>query len=118
MNGGRPATRMKDPAKLANTVNCEVPGSTKEPHRDCDMNKPSKVVTCIWRAGDLLLPLRATSSCHRCRSAAGWRDRQVLSGCKPKIIRRLSNVNLWVVQPRGQRLIKEVGRLVMVGLVS
>ena len=41
-----------------------------------------RVVTCIWRAGDLLLPLRATSSCHRCRSKAGWRDRQVLSGCK------------------------------------
>jgi hypothetical protein len=41
-----------------------------------------RVVTRIWRAGDLLLPLRATSSCHRCRSKAGWRDRQVLSGCK------------------------------------
>ena len=27
-----------------------------------------RVVTRIWRAGDLLLPLRATSSCHRCRS--------------------------------------------------
>src|SRR4029453_13958225 len=37
--------------------------------------------TRIWRAGDLLLPLRATSSYHRCRSKAGWRDRQVLSGC-------------------------------------
>src|SRR6516164_227583 len=35
----------------------------------------------IWRAGDLLLPLRATSSCHRCRSKAGWRGRQALSGC-------------------------------------
>src|SRR6478752_3270658 len=41
-----------------------------------------RVVTRIWRAGDLLLRLRATSSCHRCRSKAGWRDRQVLSGCK------------------------------------
>ena len=39
----------------------------------------------IWRAGDLLLPTRATSSCHRCRSRAGWRDRQVLSGCKSSL---------------------------------
>ena len=36
----------------------------------------------IWRTGDLLLPTRATSSCHRCRSRAGWRDRQVLSRCR------------------------------------
>jgi hypothetical protein len=26
--------------------------------------------------------MRATSSCHRCRSKAGWRGRQALSGCK------------------------------------
>ena len=46
----------------------------------------------IWRAGDLLLPLRATSSCHRCRSRAGWRDRQVLSGCKSTLITPLSHI--------------------------
>ena len=46
----------------------------------------------IWRAGDLLLPLRATSSCHRCRSRAGWRDRQVLSGCKGNLITPLSRI--------------------------
>jgi len=33
---------------------------------------------------DLLLPSRATSSCHRCRSRAGWRGRQALSGCKKR----------------------------------
>jgi hypothetical protein len=33
------------------------------------------------RRTDLLLPLRATSSCHRCRSKAGWRGREALSGC-------------------------------------
>src|SRR5215472_17114899 len=47
----------------------------------------------IWRAGDLLLPLRATSSCHRCRSRAGWRDRQVLSGCKSIDIASATYVN-------------------------
>ena len=26
---------------------------------------------------DLLLPMRATSSCHRCRSRAGWRIRNL-----------------------------------------
>ncbi len=36
----------------------------------------------LHRTGDLLLPLRTTSSCHRCRSWAGWRGRQALSGCK------------------------------------
>ena len=46
----------------------------------------------IWRAGDLLLPTRATSSCHRCRSRAGWRDRQVLSGCKNTLITPLSHI--------------------------
>ena len=40
----------------------------------------------IWRADDLLLPMRATSSCHRCRSRAGWRDLPVLSGCRSKPI--------------------------------
>ena len=43
--------------------------------------KISRDGTCIWRTGDLLLPLRATSSCHRCRPRAGWRGRQTLSGC-------------------------------------
>jgi hypothetical protein len=40
--------------------------------------------THIWRTGDLLLPLRATSSYHRCRSKAGWRGRRALSGCRPR----------------------------------
>jgi hypothetical protein len=47
----------------------------------------------IWRAGDLLLPLRATSSYHRCRSKAGWRDRQVLSGCRSIDIASATYVN-------------------------
>src|ERR1700722_16134570 len=46
-----------------------------------------------WRTGDLLLPMRATSSCHRCRSRAGWRDRQVLSGCRSIDIASATYVN-------------------------
>src|ERR1700726_2375525 len=47
----------------------------------------------IWRTGDLLLPMRATSSCHRCRSRTGWRDRQVLSGCTVNTSKPLREVN-------------------------
>ena len=35
-----------------------------------------------WRP--TVAPMRATSSCHRCRSRAGWRGRQALSGCKKR----------------------------------
>src|ERR1700692_4921087 len=37
--------------------------------------------------------MRATSSCHRCRSRAGWRDRQVLSGCRSIDIASATCVN-------------------------
>jgi len=37
--------------------------------------------------------MRATSSCHRCRSRAGWRDRQVLSGCRSIDIASATYVN-------------------------
>src|SRR6202051_55703 len=37
--------------------------------------------------------MRATSSCHRCRSRAGWRDRQVLSGCRFSDIASATYVN-------------------------
>src|ERR1700739_1756026 len=37
--------------------------------------------------------MRATSSCHRCRSRAGWRDRQVLSGCRSSDIASAPYVN-------------------------
>jgi hypothetical protein len=53
--------------------------------RQLDLKQNIKILQddpCSWRTGDLLLPSRATSSCHRCRSKAGWRGRQALSGCK------------------------------------
>src|ERR1700744_6370217 len=37
--------------------------------------------------------MRATSSCRRCRSRAGWRDRQVLSGCRSIDIASATYVN-------------------------
>ena len=37
--------------------------------------------------------MRATSSCHRCRSRAGWRDRQVHSGCRSIDIASATYVN-------------------------
>ena len=67
---------------MTNAADSRVPTPTRYLSRNCNMKWTLRVVTRIWRAGDLLLPLRATSSCHRCRSKAGWRDRQVLSGCK------------------------------------
>jgi hypothetical protein len=57
------------------------------------MKKPSEMSHASGGPVDLLLPLRATSSCHRCRSKAGWRDRQVLSGCRRINIASAHRVN-------------------------
>src|SRR6516162_6339927 len=75
---------MKERASFTNAVVSSAPAPIRNPRRDCSIKKSSQMAR-IWRAGDLLLPTRATSSCHRCRSRAGWRDRQVLSGCKSSL---------------------------------
>jgi hypothetical protein len=71
---------MKERASFTNAVVSTAPAPIRNPRRDCSIKK-NQDCTRIWRTGDLLLPMRATSSCHCCRSKAGWRGRQALSGC-------------------------------------
>src|ERR1700751_5982656 len=51
------------------------------------------MVSRIWRGAPYCCPRGPHRRCHRCRSKAGWRDRQVLSGCRFIDIAAVTYVN-------------------------
>jgi hypothetical protein len=81
---------MKERASATNAAVKRLPAPIRNPRRDCSIKNPPRWHR-IWRRTDQLLPCWATSSCHRCRSKAGWRDLSVLSGCMPTLSARMSD---------------------------